>query len=150
MSDHEVKMIVLSTDDLDESIKFYSDTLGMALKFRDGTHFAALDGGGVTLALATAVDHPRLGELTILNQPITLSRTPAELATATPDRGDHTGQQALGLETDDPHEETADGGTDGPDHQVTHQAVASPAAQHAGHPTGQDPDDDVADEAHSR
>ena len=29
MSDHEVKMIILSTDDLDESIRFYSETLGM-------------------------------------------------------------------------------------------------------------------------
>ena len=53
MSDHEVKMIILSTDDLDESIRFYSETLGMTVKFRDGTHFAALDGGPVTLALAT-------------------------------------------------------------------------------------------------
>ena len=41
----EVKMIILTTDNLDESIGFYSETLGMALKFRDGAHFAALDGG---------------------------------------------------------------------------------------------------------
>lgn len=65
MSDHEVKMIILSTDDLDESIRFYSETLGMALKFRDGAHFAALDGGGVTLALATAVDHPIPGQVVV-------------------------------------------------------------------------------------
>ena len=45
MSDHEVKMIILSTDNLDESIDFYTETLGMSLKFRDGAHFAALDGG---------------------------------------------------------------------------------------------------------
>ena len=51
MSEHEVRMIVLSTDDLDESIRFYSETLGMPVKFRDGAHFAALDGGAVTLAL---------------------------------------------------------------------------------------------------
>lgn len=65
MSDHEVKMIILSTDNLDESIRFYSETLGMALKFRDGAHFAALDGGGVTLALATAVDHPIPGQVVV-------------------------------------------------------------------------------------
>lgn len=65
MSDHEVKMIILSTGDLDESIRFYSETLGMALKFRDGAHFAALDGGGVTLALATAVDHPIPGQVVV-------------------------------------------------------------------------------------
>ena len=65
MSDHEVKMIILSTDDLDESIRFYSETLGMSLKFRAGAHFAALDGGPVTLALATAVDHPIPGQVVV-------------------------------------------------------------------------------------
>ena len=30
MNEHEVKMIILSTDDLDESIRFYSETLGMS------------------------------------------------------------------------------------------------------------------------
>jgi predicted enzyme related to lactoylglutathione lyase len=58
-------MIILSTDDLDESIKFYSDTLGMALKFRDGSHFAALDGGSVTVALATSIDHPLPGKVVV-------------------------------------------------------------------------------------
>ncbi|MCV7099665.1 VOC family protein [Mycobacterium palustre] len=65
MSDHEAKMIVLSTDDLDESIRFYTETLGLPLKFRDGAHFAALDGGPVTIALATAVDHPIPGHVVV-------------------------------------------------------------------------------------
>jgi crotonobetainyl-CoA:carnitine CoA-transferase CaiB-like acyl-CoA transferase len=40
---------------------------------------------------ATAqVEHPRLGSLRILNQPIKLSRTPAALVSATPERGEHT------------------------------------------------------------
>src|SRR6202007_3453978 len=65
MSEHEVKMIILSTDDLDESIRFYTETLGMSLKFRDGAHFAALDGGPITLALATAVDHPIPGQVVV-------------------------------------------------------------------------------------
>lgn len=65
MSKPEVKMIVLSTDNLDESIRFYNETLGMDVKFRDGTHFAALDGGGVTLALATALDHPMPGQVVV-------------------------------------------------------------------------------------
>jgi lactoylglutathione lyase len=65
LSEHEVKMIILSTDDLDESIRLYSETLGMALKFRDGAHFAALDGGPVTLALATDVDHPIPGQVVV-------------------------------------------------------------------------------------
>ena len=61
----EVKMIILSTDDLDESIRLYGETLGMPLKFRDGAHFAALDGGAITLALATAVDHPIPGQVVV-------------------------------------------------------------------------------------
>ena len=65
MSDHDVRMIILSTDDLDESIRFYSDTLGLPLKFRDGSHFAALDGGSVTIALATSIDHPLPGKVVV-------------------------------------------------------------------------------------
>jgi predicted enzyme related to lactoylglutathione lyase len=58
-------MVILSTDDLDESIKFYTETLGMTLKFRDGSHYAALDGGSITLALATALDHPMPGRVVV-------------------------------------------------------------------------------------
>jgi len=58
-------MIVLSTDNLEESITFYTETLGFPLKFRDGAHFAALDGGGVTLALATSIDHPIPGQVVV-------------------------------------------------------------------------------------
>lgn len=65
MSDHEAKMIILSTENLDESITFYTETLGMSLKFRDGAHFAALDAGAVTLALATSVDHPIPGMVVV-------------------------------------------------------------------------------------
>ena len=65
MSAYDVRMVVLSTDDLDESIRFYGDTLGMDLKFRDGSHYAALDGGSVTLALATSVDHPLPGQVVV-------------------------------------------------------------------------------------
>ena len=61
----EVKMIILSTDDLDGSIEFYEKTAGMGLKFRDGAHFAALDGGPITLALATKVDHPIHGQVVV-------------------------------------------------------------------------------------
>jgi len=60
MSEQQVRQIILSTDDLDASIAFY-ESLGFALKFRDGTHYAALDGGAITLALATPVDHPLPG-----------------------------------------------------------------------------------------
>jgi lactoylglutathione lyase len=65
LSDYDVRMVVLSTDDLEESIRFYTETLGMPLKFRDGAHFAALDAGSITLALATAVDHPMPGRTVV-------------------------------------------------------------------------------------
>ncbi|WP_168581848.1 VOC family protein [Gephyromycinifex aptenodytis] len=65
MSDHDVRMILVSTEDLDESIAFYTQTLGMTLKFRDGSHFAAIDGGSVTIALATAIDHPLPGKVVV-------------------------------------------------------------------------------------
>jgi crotonobetainyl-CoA:carnitine CoA-transferase CaiB-like acyl-CoA transferase len=42
------------------------------------------------LKAAAPVKHPKLGEVRIVNQPVTLSRTPASLATATPDLGEHT------------------------------------------------------------
>lgn len=65
MSNYDVRMILLSTDDLDESIRFYTEALGMALKFRDGSHFAAIDGGSVTIALATSIDHPMPGKVVV-------------------------------------------------------------------------------------
>ena len=42
------------------------------------------------LGAAAEVEHPRLGKLRILNQPIKLSRTPARLVSATPERGEHS------------------------------------------------------------
>ena len=42
------------------------------------------------LQAAAEVEHPRLGRLRIINQPVKLSRTPAHLVTATPERGAHT------------------------------------------------------------
>lgn len=64
MADHDVRMIMLSTEDLDASIAFY-ESVGMTVKFRDGAHFAALDGGSVTLALATKIDHPIPGQVVV-------------------------------------------------------------------------------------
>jgi predicted enzyme related to lactoylglutathione lyase len=64
MSEQQVRQIVLSTEDLDQSIAFY-ESLGFSLKFRDGAHYAALDGGGVTVALATAIDHPLPGKVVV-------------------------------------------------------------------------------------
>jgi crotonobetainyl-CoA:carnitine CoA-transferase CaiB-like acyl-CoA transferase len=42
------------------------------------------------LGAAAEVEHPRLGRFRILNQPVKLSRTPAEIKTALPEVGAHT------------------------------------------------------------
>ncbi|MBX3067915.1 MAG: VOC family protein [Microbacteriaceae bacterium] len=65
MPDYTVRMIVLSTENLDESIDFYTKTFGFPLKFRDGNHFAQLDGGAITIALATEIDHPNPGNVAL-------------------------------------------------------------------------------------
>ncbi len=41
------------------------------------------------------VEHPKLGTLNLINNPIKLSRTPPKLATATPERGEHTAEVLL-------------------------------------------------------
>jgi len=44
------------------------------------------------LGVAAEVESKRLGRFKIINQPVKLSRTPAKLVTATPERGEHTGE----------------------------------------------------------
>jgi formyl-CoA transferase len=47
---------------------------------------------------ATAeVEHRKLGKLRLINQPVKLSRTPASLVAATPERGEHTEEVLLDL-----------------------------------------------------
>lgn len=46
---------------------------------------------------AAEVEHGRLGKLRLVNQPVKLSRTPAKLLTATPERGEHTEEVLLEL-----------------------------------------------------
>ena len=49
---------------------------------------------------AAEVAHPRLGKLRLINQPVKLSRTPAKLVAATPERGEHTDEVLLDLGLD--------------------------------------------------
>jgi crotonobetainyl-CoA:carnitine CoA-transferase CaiB-like acyl-CoA transferase len=44
------------------------------------------------LRLATTIQHPRLGEQTVQNLPVTLSRTPGAVVSASPELGEHTDQ----------------------------------------------------------
>ncbi|WP_206184665.1 VOC family protein [Thermoactinospora rubra] len=45
--------VLVPVADLDQAIAFY----GLPVKFRDGDRFAALDAGGVTVALAGPAEH---------------------------------------------------------------------------------------------
>ena len=53
------------------------------------------------LGAATPVRHPRLGEINIVNQAVRLSRTPATMARATPEQGEHSDEILRELGYDD-------------------------------------------------
>ncbi|MEU9835358.1 VOC family protein [Streptosporangium sp. NPDC048047] len=55
--------VLIPVADMGEAIAFYSGTLGLAVRFRDGDRFAALDGGGATVALVAAEERVA-GEVT--------------------------------------------------------------------------------------
>jgi formyl-CoA transferase len=48
------------------------------------------DPQAIHMQAAAEVTHKKLGKLRIINQPVKLSRTPAKLVAATPERGEHT------------------------------------------------------------
>jgi len=54
------------------------------------------------LKMAQGVDHPALGPIELVGQPMFLSRTPSSLRTATPERGEHTDEilKSLGYDAD--------------------------------------------------
>jgi predicted enzyme related to lactoylglutathione lyase len=46
--------VLYPTTDVDAAVAFYGNALGLPTKFVDGSRYAALDGGGVTFAIAGA------------------------------------------------------------------------------------------------
>ncbi|QYB07426.1 VOC family protein [Rhodococcus sp. USK10] len=51
---HQVSVgnVLYPVDDVDSAVKFYESVLTLPTKFQDGSRFAALDGGKVTVAIA--------------------------------------------------------------------------------------------------
>ena len=47
----KIALVMHPVQNLDTALRFYGDTIGLPTRFRDGDRFAALDAGGVTLAL---------------------------------------------------------------------------------------------------
>jgi predicted enzyme related to lactoylglutathione lyase len=46
--------VLYPVPDVAAAVAFYRDGLGLTVKFQDGARYAALDGGGVTFAIAAA------------------------------------------------------------------------------------------------
>ena len=70
-------VVTIYVSDMDRAVRFYSETLGFALKERHGNHWASLDGGpGLAIGLHPATEQVpagRQGSIAIglyLDQPI--------------------------------------------------------------------------------
>lgn len=54
---NSVKQILIPVESIELSIEFYRKNFGFPVKFQDGSRYAALDGGSVTLALVSAEEN---------------------------------------------------------------------------------------------
>jgi catechol 2,3-dioxygenase-like lactoylglutathione lyase family enzyme len=57
--------VLLPVDDMDAAIAFYTGVLGLPLKFRDGSRYAALAAGDGTIALLDPSEQPVRNEVAI-------------------------------------------------------------------------------------
>ncbi|MDW5594847.1 VOC family protein [Conexibacter stalactiti] len=57
--------VLLPADDVGASIGFLTEVLGFGLRFRDGDRYAAIDGGGTTLAVAAKAEQPRADQVAV-------------------------------------------------------------------------------------
>jgi predicted enzyme related to lactoylglutathione lyase len=65
MGQLELRTLLVSVRSIAESLPLYEQALGLPLKFQDGDHYAALDGGAITVGLATDADHPAPGSVAL-------------------------------------------------------------------------------------
>ncbi|MFS3126773.1 VOC family protein [Nocardioides sp. Bht2] len=61
----KVGHLIVPVDDIGTAVEFYSETMGLSERFRDGDRYAALTDGSVTLGLATAVEQPVPGRIVL-------------------------------------------------------------------------------------
>jgi catechol 2,3-dioxygenase-like lactoylglutathione lyase family enzyme len=54
----EVSQVLLPVQDIDASLKFYTEVLELPLGFRDGDRYATVKAGGIKLALAAPPERP--------------------------------------------------------------------------------------------
>lgn len=57
-SELTLRSLLLPALDLDRSLDFYRDSVGLPVRLRDGDRYAELDAGGLKFSLATPADHP--------------------------------------------------------------------------------------------
>ena len=53
-----VRQLIVSVDDVTAAIGYYRDELGLTLRFQDGTRWAALALGDLTIGIAGPGEHP--------------------------------------------------------------------------------------------
>lgn len=53
--------MMLPSDDIEESIAFYRDLLGLSVRFHDGAEFASLNGGEIDVSLGAGNQLPPSG-----------------------------------------------------------------------------------------
>jgi predicted enzyme related to lactoylglutathione lyase len=53
-----LRQLIVPVASVEDALPFYRDALGLDVRFQDGDRWAALEAGGLTLALAGPGEHP--------------------------------------------------------------------------------------------
>lgn len=95
---HTPHSILVPVKDMAASVSFFRDTMGLKLKFQDGTRYAAFEFGGLTLALVA--DEERIIDETALSFRV------SDIAAAVADAR-HAGAEVVRAVEQGPHEKRA-------------------------------------------
>lgn len=94
-----IKQILIPVEDVSAAADFYASQFGFAVKFKDGTRYAALDAGTVTLALVAQAE-----DLTAGHVSFSIQVDDVDLAAANAEKA---GATLLSAPHDGPHERRA-------------------------------------------